>query len=90
MPLSILGPVTVFAAIIVARKALETFDTVHILTQSGPDRSSSMLPFTLYRKGVQYLLWLLAAASIVFLLIAVALGALHARGRTKGSPCITC
>ncbi|WP_321897013.1 carbohydrate ABC transporter permease [Burkholderia cepacia] len=82
--LPMLGPVTMFALIVVALRAFETFDAVQILTQGGPGYSSSMLLFTLYRESFEYLqAGYGAAVSVVFLLIVVALALFQTRVMDK-------
>ncbi|WP_457660628.1 carbohydrate ABC transporter permease [Sinorhizobium medicae] len=72
--LPMLGPVFMFVFIVVALKAFETFDTVHVLTQGGPGHASEMLMFTLYRESFEFFrTGYGAAVTVVFLLIAVAL-----------------
>jgi multiple sugar transport system permease protein len=72
--LPMLGPVTMFAAIVVAIRAFETFDTVAILTQGGPGGASELILYTLYREGFEYLrAGYGAAVTVVFLGIIVLL-----------------
>ncbi|OLP62685.1 ABC transporter permease [Xaviernesmea oryzae] len=78
--LPILGPVTMFVSIVVALKAFETFDTVQVLTQGGPEHASEMLLYTLYRESFQYLrTGYGSAVAVVFLAIVVALTLVQAR-----------
>ncbi|WP_407175605.1 carbohydrate ABC transporter permease [Bradyrhizobium sp. STM 3562] len=75
-----LGPVSMFIVIVVALRALETFDTIQILTQGGPGHASEMLLYTLYRESFEYLRTGYGAAiSVVFLVMLVTLTLLQAR-----------
>ena len=72
--LPMLGPVSMFVVIVVALRAFQAFDTIRILTQGGPGRSSEMLLYTLYRESFEYLrTGYGAAVTVVFLVIVVTL-----------------
>lgn len=72
--LPMLGPTTLFVVIVTALRALETFDTVNILTQGGPARASEMLLYTLFVESFGYLqAGRGAAITVVFLTIVVGL-----------------
>jgi multiple sugar transport system permease protein len=72
--LPMLGPVAMFAVIVVAIRAFEAFDTVAILTQGGPGHASELILYTLYREGFEYLrTGYGAAVTVVFLGIIVTL-----------------
>jgi multiple sugar transport system permease protein len=72
--LPMLGPVAMFAVIVVAIRSFEAFDTVAILTQGGPGRASELILYTLYREGFEYLRTSYGAAvTVVFLGIIVTL-----------------
>jgi multiple sugar transport system permease protein len=72
--LPMLGPTMLFVVIVTALRALETFDTVNILTQGGPSRASEMLLYTLFVESFGYLqAGRGAAITVVFLLIVVSL-----------------
>nr|WP_245273611.1 sugar ABC transporter permease [Mesorhizobium sp. WSM3224] len=78
--LPLLGPVSMFILITVAVRAFEAFDTVQILTQGGPGRSSDMLLYSLYRESFRYLnTGYGAAITVVFLVIIVGLTLFQAR-----------
>lgn len=78
--LPLLGPVTMFVVIVVALRALEAFDTVQILTQGGPGKSSELLLYTLYRESFQYFrTGYGAAVTVIFLIVVVALTLFQAR-----------
>ena len=77
--LPLVGPTTMFVVIVTALRALEVFDTVNILTQGGPAKSSEVLLFTLYTESFQYLrTGYGAAVTVVFLAIVVGLTLLQA------------
>jgi multiple sugar transport system permease protein len=68
-----------FVMIVTALRALEVFDTVNILTQGGPAKSSEVLLFTLYTESFVYLRTGYGAAiTTVFLAIVVSLTLLQA------------
>ncbi|WP_456835898.1 MULTISPECIES: carbohydrate ABC transporter permease [unclassified Bradyrhizobium] len=72
--LPLLGPVSVFVVIVVALRALESFDAVKVLTQGGPEHASEVLLYTLYRESFEYLrAGYGAAIAVVFLAIVAAL-----------------
>ena len=78
--LPMLGPVSMFVVIVMAIKALESFDTVQILTQGGPGHASDMLLYTLYRESFEYLrTGYGAAVTVVFLIIVVTLTLVQTR-----------
>ena len=72
--LPMLGPVTMFVAIIMALRAFEVFDTVAVLTDGGPGQASETLLHTLYTESFEYLnVGYGAAVTFVFLTIVVTL-----------------
>lgn len=78
--LPLLGPVAMFVLIVIALRAFEVFDTVKVLTQGGPSKSSEMLLHTLYVESFEFLrTGYGAAVSVVFLVIVVSLTLLQAR-----------
>jgi multiple sugar transport system permease protein len=77
--LPMLGPTMMFVVIVTALRALEVFDTVNILTQGGPAKSSEVLLYTLYIESFEYLRTGYGAAiTVVFLAIVVSLTLLQA------------
>lgn len=65
-----LGPVTLFVVVITAIKAFQVFDTVTVLTQGGPGKSSEVLLHLMYSEGFEYFRTSYAAAiTVVFLFI---------------------
>ena len=78
--LPMLGPVMMFVVIVTALRAFEVFDTVKILTQGGPAKSSEVLLHTLYVESFEFLrTGYGAAVTVVFLFIVVTLTLLQAR-----------
>lgn len=71
--LPMLGPTTMFVAIVIGLRALEVFDTVSILTQGGPGKSSSVLIYNLYIESFVYLRTGYGAAIAVVLLLIIGL-----------------
>lgn len=70
--LPLLGPTTLFVSIVIGLRALEVFDTVRILTQGGPGRSSEVLVHLLYVESFEYLRTGYGAAITVAFLLLVA------------------
>jgi multiple sugar transport system permease protein len=78
--LPLLGPVTMFVVIVVTLKELRVFDTVKILTEGGPAKSSEVLLYTLYIESFEYLRTGYGAAiTVIFLGVVVALTLLQAK-----------
>jgi multiple sugar transport system permease protein len=78
--LPMLGPTTMFVVIVTALRALATFDTVSILTQGRPGKSSAVLLYTLYVQSFEYLKTGYGAAiTVVFLLVMMSLTLLQAK-----------
>lgn len=50
-----LGPVTLFIVVITLIRAVSEFETVAVLTDGGPIRSTSVILFTLYEEAFRYL-----------------------------------
>lgn len=64
-----LGPVTLFVVVITSIKAFQVFDTVHVLTSGGPNKSSEVLLYTMYTEAFNFFRTGYAAAiTVVFLL----------------------
>ncbi len=63
-----LGPVTVFVAIISTIRSFQVFDTVHALTKGGPVKSTEVLLYTMYAEGFEFLRSAYAASiAVIFL-----------------------
>lgn len=68
-----LGPVTLFVAVISTIKSFQIFDTVHVLTKGGPNKASEVLIYTIYAEGFQFFRSGYAAAVTVVFLVFVLL-----------------
>jgi multiple sugar transport system permease protein len=78
--LPMLGPTTLFVSIVIALRSLEVFDTVSILTQGGPEKSSEVLLYSLYMESFGYLRTGYGAAmTVVFLVLVTSLLLLQTR-----------
>lgn len=63
-----LGPTHVFVITITAIRSFQTFDTVEALTRGGPSKSTFLMMYALYEKGVkQNLIGMASAITVVFL-----------------------
>ena len=75
-----LGPVTMFVIVLTAIRAFRVFETVAVLTQGGPNRSTDVLIYTLFTEGFRYFRTGYASAiAVVFLLVTVTLTLLQTR-----------
>lgn len=64
----LLTPVTLFVVVITAIRSFQIFDTVHVLTQGGPDNASMVLVYQIYQEGFEFFRSSYAAAlTVVFL-----------------------
>jgi multiple sugar transport system permease protein len=69
-----LGPTTLFVAVITATQAFRVFETVATLTRGGPAFASDTLVYALYREGFEYFKAGYASAiTMVFFVVMVAL-----------------
>ncbi|WP_321897252.1 carbohydrate ABC transporter permease [Burkholderia cepacia] len=66
-----LGPVSLFIAVITAIRSLQVFDTVQVLTQGGPDGASEVLLHRLYTESFGFLRTGYGAALTVVFMVAV-------------------
>ncbi|HEY4252762.1 MAG TPA: sugar ABC transporter permease [Roseomonas sp.] len=80
-----IGPIALFVAVVVTTHALMVFDTVALLTQGGPNNATRMLLFVIYQEGFSFFRTnYAAAATVIFLALALTLGALQLRlGRAR-------
>lgn len=70
----LLGPTSLFAAVIVTVQSFETFETVAVLTEGGPNHATEVLLHTLYVEGFRFFRTGYAAAlTVVFLVIILSL-----------------
>lgn len=71
-----LGPVTLFVAVITSIRSFQVFDTVHVLTKGGPNKATEVLLYTMYAEGFEFFRSGYAAAlTVVFLVFVLALTA---------------
>lgn len=76
----LLGPTTLFVVTITMIRSLRTFDSVAVLTQGGPNRSSEILLYTMYTEGFTFFrLGYSAAITLIFLVIVLALMLIQTR-----------
>ena len=69
-----LGPTTLFVAVITATQAFRVFETVATLTRGGPAFASDTLVYALYREGFEYFKAGYASAiTMVFFVVMVVL-----------------
>lgn len=75
-----LGPVTVFVAVISAIRSFQVFDTVHVLTKGGPSKATEVLLYSMYSEGFEFFRSGRAAAiAVVFLVFVLLLTIIKAR-----------
>lgn len=64
-----LGPTNVFVITITAIRSFQSFDTIEALTQGGPSKSTYVMMYALFEKGVkQNLIGMAAAITVLFLI----------------------
>lgn len=64
----LLGPTTLFVVTVCAIRALQVFDTVHVLTQGGPNKSTEVLLHTIYTEGFSFFhMGYASAMTVVFI-----------------------
>lgn len=82
-----IGPIALFVSVVITTHALMVFDTVAVLTQGGPGNTTRMLLFVIYQEGFSFFRTNhAAAATVVFLLLALLLGTLQLRlGRPRAT-----
>ncbi|ODT16806.1 MAG: ABC transporter permease [Hyphomicrobium sp. SCN 65-11] len=75
-----LGPVTMFVAVISAIRSFQVFDTVHVLTKGGPSKATEVLLYSMYSEGFEFFRSGLAAAiAVVFLAFVLLLTVIKSR-----------
>jgi len=66
--LPLLGPTTLFVVTVCAIRALQVFDTVHVLTQGGPNKATEVLLHTIYAEGFSFFrMGYASAMTVVFI-----------------------
>jgi multiple sugar transport system permease protein len=69
-----LGPALVFVVAITAIRSFQVFDTVQVLTEGGPSKSTEVLLFTMVQQGFTFLRSAYGAAiTMVFLVLTLAI-----------------
>ena len=69
-----LGPTHVFVLTITSIRSFQVFDTVEALTRGGPSKSTYMMVYAMYEKGVLHnLLGIGSAITVVFLVFVLAI-----------------
>lgn len=64
----LLGPTTLFVVTVCAIRALQVFDTVHVLTRGGPNKATEVLLHTIYSEGFSFLrMGYASAMTVVFI-----------------------
>ena len=64
----LLGPTTLFVVTVCAIRALQVFDTVHVLTKGGPNKATEVLLHTIYSEGFSFFrMGYASAMTIVFI-----------------------
>jgi multiple sugar transport system permease protein len=64
----LLGPTTLFVITVCAIRALQVFDTVHVLTQGGSNKSTEVLLHTIYTEGFSFFrMGYASAMTVVFI-----------------------
>lgn len=76
----LLGPTTLFVTLTSAINALRAFESVAVITQGGPDKSTEVILYSIYLEAFQYFRTGYASAlTIVFLTVTVSLILLQMR-----------
>lgn len=64
----LLGPTTLFVLTVCAIRALQVFDTVHVLTKGGPNKATEVLLHTIYSEGFSFFrMGYASAMTVVFI-----------------------
>lgn len=64
----LLGPTTLFVVTVCAIRALQVFDTVHVLTKGGPNKATEVLLHTIYSEGFSFFrMGYASAMTVVFI-----------------------
>ena len=80
-----LGPTSLFVAVIATIQAFQTFETVAVLTEGGPNNHSEVLLHTLYVEGFRFFRTGYAAAlTVVFLIIILGVTTVNVTASRRG------
>lgn len=69
--LPLLGPTLLFVVTVCGIRSLQVFDTVHALTQGGPNKSTEVLLHTIYAEGFGFFRMGYAAAMVVIFIACI-------------------
>lgn len=67
----LLGPTTLFVVTICTVRALQVFDTVHVLTQGGPSKSTEVILHSIYSEGFGFFRMGYASAMTLLFVLAI-------------------
>jgi len=85
LTLPMLGPTLLFVVTICGIRSLQVFDTVHALTQGGPNKATEVLLHTIYAEGFGFFRMGYASAMVViFVACVVVLTLVQQAGMEKG------
>jgi len=78
--LPLLGPVTMFVLVMMAVRAFQLFETVHVLTKGGPNKASEVLLHLIYVESFEFLRTGRGAAlTVIYLAIVVGITMLQTK-----------
>lgn len=69
--LPLLGPTILFVVTVCAIRSLQVFDTVHVLTQGGPNKSTEVLLHTIFAEGFGFFRMGYASAMTVVFIVGI-------------------
>jgi multiple sugar transport system permease protein len=82
--LPLLGPTMLFVVTVCAIRALQVFDTVHVLTQGGPNKATDVLLHSIYAEGFGFFkMGYAAAMTVVFVACIFVLTLIQHKGMEK-------
>lgn len=70
----LISPITLFVSVYTLIRAFQVFDYVYVLTRGGPEHSTELLSYTLYREGFEYFRAGYASSiAVIFLILTIAI-----------------
>ena len=82
--LPLLGPTMLFVVTVCAIRALQVFDTVHVLTQGGPNKATDVLLHSIYAEGFGFFrMGYASAMTVVFVVCIFVLTLVQHKGMDK-------
>lgn len=82
--LPMLGPTMLFVVTVCAIRALQVFDTVHVLTKGGPNKSTDVLLHSIYSEGFGFFkMGYASAMTVVFVICIFVLTLVQHKGMEK-------